>query len=122
MNKFHEQRRIARNRAAFTDVGETMTDQSQAHDTDINVIVKRYGVFGQAPGIDKEPIYGDFSDLPTDLRGFIEMGRTLDDERARLPEPLREMSMEELFALTPEKLTEILTPPATKPAEGETKS
>lgn len=122
MNKFHEQRRIARNRAAFTDVGETMTDQSQAHDTDINVIVKRYGVFGQAPGIDKEPIYGDFSDLPTDLRGFIEMGRTLEDERARLPEPLREMSMEELFALTPEKLTEILTPPATKPAEGETKS
>lgn len=112
----------AANKAAsitFTDLDKdpTLTDQSQANDTDINVIVKRYGIHAQAPGNPAQPMYGDFSGLPTDLRGFIEVGRTLEENRQRLPEPLRDKPIEELFALTPEQLTAILTPPKTETTE-----
>lgn len=121
MNKFHEMMVDKRAKAAYRDKSPTLTDQSQAAETDINVIVKRYGVHGQAPGTTREPMYGDFTGLPTDLRGFIETGRALEEHRERLPEKLRDMPITELLALTPEELTNILTPPAPPPGEGETK-
>lgn len=110
-------------RAIYMDDTPTMTDQAGARETDINVIVGRYGISGQVHGNQKEPMYGDFSNLPDGLREFIETAKTYEERRAELPEQLRGMDPEELLALTPEELTRKLTPepPATEPKEGETK-
>jgi len=95
----------------------TLTDQAGARDTDINIIVGQFLQHGQMPK-GKEPIYGDFSNLPGDLRGFIEQGKRLNGLKNQLPDQLRELSVEALLALTPEELKNKLTPPEpTKPAE-----
>lgn len=99
--------------------GETMTDQSAAHETDRTVIVQRFLQHGQAPGSKKPPMFGDFSRLPTDLKGFINMGKSMKHLKGKLPAKLKDKSIEELLALTPEQLTNILTPPAPSPAPEE---
>lgn len=93
----------------------TLTDQSQARETDINVIVGRFLRTGQAPG-GQPPIYGDFTHLDGDLRDMIERARTLHKERAKLPKELQKLPIEELLALPPDKLADILKPPAPTPA------
>lgn len=106
---------------------ETLTDQSAAKSTDINVIVKQFRIAGTAPGPAVEPMYGDFSELPGDLREMIETSRTIKERRRQLPPELREMPIEELLTLTPEQVSEKLkkpeppappTPPADKPDGG----
>jgi len=97
-------------RAVTCDYTPTMTDQAGARDTDINVIVGQYLVSGRVPGSKQEPIYEDFSDLPKDLRGFIEMGRSLHTHKARLPEQLRGIPVAELVRLTDEQIGAILAP------------
>lgn len=97
-------------KARTTNTQPTLTDQSQARETDINVIVGRYGVTGRAPGAAGQPMFGDFSDLPTTLRDMIETSRDMQRRRNQLPEQLREMPIEQLLALTPDKLTDILKP------------
>lgn len=93
----------------------TKTDQSMAKDTDLNVIVGKF-LKGQLPtGAPIEPVYGDFTRYPDDLRGFIKTARELNQHRAELPEKLRDMPVEQLMALTNEQLTAILTPPAPSP-------
>lgn len=89
----------------------TLTDQSQARETDINVIVRRMGISGQAPRAAGKPMYGDFTQFPQDLRDFIETARGIETHRRKLPEALRDLSTEEILALTPEQLTNKLTPP-----------
>lgn len=89
----------------------TMTDQSHARETDINVIVERLAISGTLPQ-GKTPIYGDFSKLPTDLRSMIEMGRRMKALHRRLPDVLQGLTNEQLLALTPEQLAAKLTPPA----------
>lgn len=91
----------------------TMTDQAGARDTDINVIVAQFARTGQVPGGRNEPMYGDFSVLPRDLRGFIQEAASLERHRRNLPEQLRNMSLPELLSLTPDKLKDILTPAPT---------
>lgn len=103
-------------RARTKTTTETLTDQSAAYETDRNVIVTRYMVHGQAPGALKQPMYGDFSQLPTDLRGFIEQARSIKRLRNKLPEQLRNIDTDALLRLTPDELKKILTPPATTPA------
>lgn len=95
----------------------TKTDQSQARETDINVIVSRYGISGQVPAPQQEPMYGDFSNTPQDLREAIEVARGIEQHRSKLPPELAEMPIEQILALTNDELTNILTPPATKPEE-----
>lgn len=106
-------------RARTHNTDPSLADQSQAKETDINVIVGRYGISGQLPQSGAQPMYGDFSRLPTELRDFIEIGRTLDQRRRELPPELRDMPTDELLALTPEQLTTKLTPPAPTPAKTE---
>lgn len=101
-------------------VKPSLTDQSAAKETDRNIIVERYMVHGQAPGSGKQPMYGDFSNLPTSLAGFMSQARSLARLKKRLPPQLANMSQAELLALTPDKLTSILTPPE-PPADKETK-
>lgn len=110
---------------ATTNTEPTMTDQSGAADTDINLIVKRYGVFGQAPGAATEPVYGDFADLPIDLREKIELIRSIPQLQRSLPEQLATRSLQDLASLTNEQLTAILQPvvtPAPTPAPTEPKA
>jgi len=100
----------------------TMTDQSQAADTDLNIIVRRFGVTGQIPR-GGEPMYGDFSELPTDLRGMIEKSKEVESLRRKLPKELAELDITELLTLTPEQLSAKLTKPTTtgdKPSESQT--
>lgn len=108
----------ARNKAKaiFINTKPSKTDQSQAEDTNINIIMRKYRITGQAPGASKAPIYADFTELPTSLAEMMETARKMPSIRASLPEQLRSMPLEQLLSLTPEDLTNILTPPAQPPA------
>lgn len=98
----------------------SMTDQSGAEDTDINVIVKRYGVYGTVPSGMKQPQYGtDYSEIPSDLRDVIESARMLEIYRGELPEALRAINVEDLITMTPQAIAAILNPPAPMPANTE---
>lgn len=107
--------RKMRELAKFANTDPSLTDQSQARETDINVIVGRMGIGGTVPGNAQEPMYGDFTVYPKDLRGFIEMGRKLDSLRESLPEQLRGQKLEELLQMTPEQVVKLLNPPAPEP-------
>lgn len=102
-----KQRRAA---AAFHNTQPTMTDQSAASQTDLNVIVNQFLKTGTSSS-KGNPRYGDFSQLPEDLRGMIEQARSVTQLRRDLPPQLRDMQIEELLNLTPEQITHILRPP-----------
>lgn len=97
-------------KAVFINTEPTLTDQAGERDTDINVIVAQFGIHGQAPTGAKDPVYGDFTGMPTDLRGTIEMARRVNYHKNRLPPQLAELTTEELLALTPEQVKAKLTP------------
>lgn len=98
------------------------TDQTGAEDTDINVIVKRYGVYGTMPSGTKPPQFGqDMSEIPTDLRSLIETARSVERLRGELPPQFRNLSIEELISYTPETIADMLKPPEQKPPVGETR-
>lgn len=103
----HEQRRAA---ARTIDKTPTLTDQSQAHETDINVIVGKFGIGNTVMGNANPPMYEDFSELPTDLRGFIESRTRLEEARLALPDKLRDIPVDELVYMTPAALAERLKP------------
>lgn len=110
----------AKNKAAavYIEKGKSLTDQGAARETDINVIVNRFTRTGMVPTTRRDPMYGDWTHFPPDLRGVIELARSGEEHRKNLPEALRGMSLEELANLTPEQLKEKLTPaPTDKPAE-----
>ena len=93
----------------------TMTDQSQKSQTDINVIVTQFLRTGQTP-VGKPGMYADFSQLPEDLRGFIEMGRSIETLHSSLPPELQDLKAHELFAMTNEQIMARIVPP-NKPAD-----
>lgn len=105
---FYEKNRL---RAKTRNTSPSETDQSSARDTDINVIVGRFVKTGMAPAAKNQPMAGDFSNLPTDLAGFINTAKTMKYLRNKLPPQLQDMKIEEIMALTPEQLTAKLTPP-----------
>jgi len=106
---------------AFVNTEPTKTDQSGAADTDINVIVKRYGVYGTVPAGKKQPQFGvDMSEIPTDLADVIEAARMLEIYRGELPPALRAINIDDLITMTPDAIASILNPPAPKPENKET--
>lgn len=111
MSKWKENRK----RARTFNTDETLTDQAAARDTDINVIVGRFTKTGMVPVAQDKPMGGDFVDMPTDLRGFIEAARKQAYIRTQLPVELRDMEPAELLALTPEEIAKKLKKPDTKP-------
>jgi len=88
----------------------TLTDQSQAGQTDINIIVTQFLKTGQAPQ-GAQPIYADFTQLPEDLRGFIEMGRSINQLQRQLPQQLQGVPLVQLLNMTNEQIGAILKPP-----------
>lgn len=99
----------------------SLTEQSAANETDINVIVAKFKITGRVPGSQQEPLSGDFTQLPRDLRGFIDLAKSMKNLKSKLPKELRDIPDAKLLALTPDQLKNILTPPAPKPASEETK-
>lgn len=97
----------------------TATDQSQAKDTDINIIVGKFGITGRVPGATTPPMGGDFTNLPGDLREMIETSRDMRRRRALLPKELQEIPVDKLLTMTPDEITAILKPPAPTPAKTE---
>lgn len=104
-------------RAITRNTEPTLTEQSMAKDTDINVIVGRFRITGRVPGAQGQPMSGDFTQMPDDLRGYIEAAKGMKKHWNGLPEKLRNLPMDKLLALTPTELTNILTPPAQPPAQ-----
>lgn len=99
-----------RKAAAFRTTTPTMTDQAGAANTDLNIIVTQFLKTGQSPS-KGTPIYGDFTEFPRDLKTAIERAASVNRLRKGLPTQLRELPIEQLLGLTPEKIREILTPP-----------
>lgn len=101
----------------------TKTDQSLAANTDINIIVTQFLRTGQVAH-QQEPIYGDFTELPEDLRGMIELGRSIKSHKDALPPQLKGIPLEELVNMTNEQINDKLKPadkPADKPTEEKAK-
>lgn len=111
---------------ATRDNTPTKTDQTGAEETDINVIVKRYGIHGQAPGAAQPAMFEDFTKLPQDFRAMVDQIRTLDELRDSLPAELKAMSIYELANMTYDefvaKMPKPATPPAQPPAEPPSRS
>lgn len=94
----------AKELAKFKNTKPSLTDQSQAADTDLNVILKKYGITGRAPG-GKQPIPpGDYTDAPEDLRGHIELAKRVQKMQQSLPENLRGLTLEQLARLDNKQL------------------
>lgn len=102
-----------RTAARFINTEPTMTDQSAAAQTDLNIIMTQFLKSGTSPST-SQPVYGDFSELPTNLRDAIEQARSVSRIRSQLPPQLRDMPVEEILALTPEQIAAILTPANTQ--------
>lgn len=102
-----------RKRARTINNDPTETDQSQAMDTDINVIVAKFAVSGRVPASKDKPMGGDFTALPRDLREFIETAKDLKNQWRKLPKELQGMRLEELVLSTNEQLAAKLAPAPT---------
>lgn len=66
----------------------SLTQQSDANDCDINVIMARYQQTGQVPQIVQQAIYGDFTTV-TDFRSALDMVRNAQEKFAELPAKIR---------------------------------
>lgn len=66
---------------------ESMTQQSDAHDTDINVIVKKF-TGGTLPVQLGQPLYGDFTEVD-DYRGMVEKINAADAAFKEIPAEIR---------------------------------
>lgn len=91
------------------------TDQAGARETDINVIVGKMLKTGVVPGNGKEGEYGDFSELPEDLRDMIHLTREMPALQKKLPSQLGSLTLQQLMDLTPEQANAIMNPPAPTP-------
>lgn len=112
----HEELRA---KARTTNNEPTQTDQSEARETDLNVILTRYAQSGTVQSHGKEPMYMDWTEMPEDLQGYLHARAQLEERRLELPPQLRDIPTEELLYMTPEAITARLTP-ATPPAQPET--
>ncbi|UDN67795.1 internal scaffolding protein [robinz microvirus RP_121] len=107
---------------------ESLTQQSDARDCDINVIMERYGVSGTAPQVITKPNFGDFREV-TDYRTALDLVRAADAEFKNIPAKIRatfENDPAEFiqFAADPENIEQMrkwkLAPPAPKPVPSAT--
>ena len=66
----------------------SLAQQNQRDESDINVIVKRFGVTGMLPQVAVPPTYGDFEGV-SDYREALELIREADKSFNSLPADLR---------------------------------
>lgn len=101
----------------------SMTQESDAMETDINFIVKRFGVTGQLPQVNMQPLYGDFTDVG-DYRTAVERINAANTAFMGLPAETRKRFDNDPqkfvdFATNKDNLEELrkmgLAPPAPEP-------
>lgn len=107
---------------------ESLTQQDDAKDTDINVIVKRFTKSGQLPQLVMDALSGDFTDMP-DYRACMERIKAANDAFATIPADIRGRFQNDpdrfiKWANDPENLDELrklglAKPPAPPPKEPE---
>lgn len=68
---------------------ETLTQQHQADQTDINYIVRQFGITGQLPQTSNPPTYQDFSESVYDYQTALNMIRDADNTFNALPAETR---------------------------------
>lgn len=100
----------AKARARYRSQKPSLTDQSQAAENDVNVIVRNYAVTGTAPGRPGPGITGDFTQLPPDLRGLIEQARSIEHHRKQLPKALQDLTIQDLCEMDNQALLAYLKP------------
>lgn len=71
---------------------ESLTQQDDAKDADINVIVSRFVKSGQLPQLQIQALSGDFTDV-IDYRGAMDRIKAANDAFAEVPAKIRERFM-----------------------------
>lgn len=105
---------------------ESMTQQDDAKDCDINLIMKRYTKTGQLPNILGTPLGGDFTNT-ADYREMVEQIQQANELFQEIPAEIRGRFLNDPakfieFASNPENLDELrklglANPPAPEPVE-----
>jgi len=108
---------LTRLRARTKNTQPTLTDQSGAKDTDINIIVKQFLGTGQAPGNAQTPMHADFTQYPEDLRRIHRSGTQTPEHIGKLPPELKGLTLDELTHLQTRELLAKLVPDAKKPPD-----
>lgn len=68
---------------------KSLAVQSSKDETDINTIVKRFGLTGQVPTGYRMPVYADFLDVPDTYQGALEVVRRADQAFMKVPPAIR---------------------------------
>jgi len=79
----------ASNESALSDFEPSLALQSELEATDINVILKRFGITGQLPTSVRAPQYGDFTGV-TDYQSALAAIQLADESFLELPAHVRE--------------------------------
>lgn len=79
----------ASNEAAISEFEPSLALQSELEATDINVILKRFGITGQLPTSVRAPQYGDFTGV-NDYQSALAAIQSADDSFLELPAHVRE--------------------------------
>jgi len=75
--------------AAISEWGESLTIQSMAEDTDINVMLERYRITGIPPNLEQRQLYyGDFTEI-TDFKSALLAVKAAQETFDNLPAKLR---------------------------------
>lgn len=85
---------------------ESLAVQSQREDSDINTIVRRFGLTGELPNDLRMPQYGDFTDVP-DYHEALNFVRRTEQEFLRVPADVRAR-----FANDPQKFVDFFNDPS----------
>lgn len=74
--------------AGFECVGESLAVQSAEEESNINTIVRRFGISGELPNNLRMPQSGDFTGLP-DFHAAMNLVRQAQEEFVRVPAEIR---------------------------------
>lgn len=96
---------VSRETGVVTTGDKRRTIQSAKDDSDINIIVRRFGITGQMPGISRMPSYGDFRGV-ADFKSAMNVIRDTEEMFMALPSGLRKK-----FGNDPQNYLEFVTNP-----------
>jgi phage internal scaffolding protein len=85
---FNYDRDAASNESGLVCDDESLAIQSAEEESNINTIVRRFGLTGQLPGQVAMPRYGDFTNIP-DFHTAMNLIRQTQDEFMRIPADIR---------------------------------
>lgn len=88
---------------------ESLAIQSERDDSDINTIVKRFGLTGELPSGVRAPTYGDFTGIGT-FQQALEAVRQAEDAFMAMPAEIRKR-----FGDNPEEFVQFCSDPANGP-------